>query len=282
MGTEGNTNISNMEKELNKLQNEYNRISLDKSRLIHNRCVLDFNSIDSIDYTKATGYVYVIVYLISLVVMLLLIGDLYNVEALAIISAIVGAFFIVAILDTLAVVTIAVLNLLRGYLSISDKLEKLDKQLEDINNEIKTTEELIENTKAASIKPASIISKSKKSTVESMYDTVKSAEKEVQAWGHKYDTYKDRLLSILNNCKTLLDMCENDADAINDISNIYNVLISETLSVVKEYWSNTNEITNMLEKFERFTCTKLNKYRRKREERMKCSINTLNRLFDED
>lgn len=282
MGTEDNTNISNMEKELNKLQNEYNRISLDKSRLIHNRCVLDFNSIDSIDYTKATGYVYVIVYLISLVVMLLLIGDLYNVEALAIISAIVGAFFIVVILDTLAVVTIAVINLLRGYLSISDKLEKLDKQLEDINNQIKTTEELIENTKAASIKPASIISKSKKSTVESMYDTVKSAEKEVQAWGHKYDTYKDRLLSILNNCKTLLDMCENDADAINDISNIYNVLISETLSVVKEYWSNTNEITNMLEKFEKFTCTKLNKYRRKREERMKCSINTLNKLFDED
>lgn len=77
-------------------------------------------------------------------------------------------------------------------------------------------------------------------------------------------------------------MCENDADAINDISNIYNVLISETLSVVKEYWSNTNEITNMLKKFEKFTCTKLNKYRRKREERMKCSINTLNRLFDED
>ena len=279
MGTEGNTNISNMEKELNKLQNEYDRISLDKSRLIHNRCVLDFNSIG---YTNATGYTYVIVYLISLVVMLLLIGDLYNVEALAIISAIVGAFFIVIILDTLAVVTIAALKLLRGYLSISDKLEKLDKQLEDINSQIKITEKLIENNKAASIKPANIISKSKKSTVESMLNTVKSAEEEVQAWGHKYDTYKDKLLSILSNCKTLLDMCENDADAINDISNIYNVLISETLSVVKEYWSNTNEITNMLEKFEKFTCTKLNKYRRKREERMKCSINTLNKLFDED
>lgn len=282
MGTEGNTNISNMEKELNKLQNEYDRISLDKSRLIHNRCVLDFKSMDSIEYANATGYVYATVYLISLVVMLLLMRGLYNVEALAIISAIVGAFFIVVILDTLAVVTIAVLNLLWGYLSISDKLEKLDKQLEDISNQIKTTEELIENTKAASIKPASIISKSKKSTVESMLSTVKSAEEEVQAWGHKYDTYKDRLLSILSNCKTLLDMCENDADAINDISNIYNVLISETLSVVKEYWSNTSEITNMLEKFEKFTCTKLNKYRRKREERMKCSINTLNRLFDED
>ena len=136
MGTEGNTNISNIEKELSKLQNEYNRISLEKSRLIHNRCVLDFNSMDSIEYANATGYVYAIVYLISLVVMLLLMRGLYNVEALAIISAIVGAFFIVVILDTLAVVTIAVLNLLRGYLSISDKLEKLDKQLEDINNRV--------------------------------------------------------------------------------------------------------------------------------------------------
>ena len=180
METDGNTNISNMEEELNKLQNEYDRISLDKSRLIHNRCVLDFNSIE---YTNATSYTYVTVYLISLVVMLLLIGDLYNVEALAIVSAIVGAFFIVVILDTLAVVTIAVLNLLRGYLSISNKLEKLDKQLEDINNQIKTTEKLIENTKAASIKPANIIINSKKSTVESMLNTVKSAEKEVQAWG---------------------------------------------------------------------------------------------------
>lgn len=282
MGTEGNTNVSNMERELNKLQNEYDKVSLEKYRLMRNKCVLDFNSIDNIEYENATGYIYAIVYLISLVVMILLMRGLYNVEALAIISAIVGAFFIVAILDTLAVVTIAVLNLLWGYLSISDKLEKLDKQLEDINNQIKITEKLIESTKAASIKPASIIINSKKSTVENMYDTVKSAEEEVLAWGHKYDAYKDKLLSILSNCKTLLDMCRNDVDAINDISNIYNVLIGETLGVVKEYWSNTNEITNMLERFEEFTCTKINKYRRKREERMKCSINTLNRLFDED
>lgn len=282
MGTEGNTNVSNMEKELNKLQNEYDKVSLEKYRLMRNKCVLDFNSVDNIEYENATGYVYVAVYLISLVVMILLMRGLYNVEALAIISAIVGAFFIVAILDTLAVVTIAVLNLLWGYLSISDKLEKLDKQLEDINNQIKLTEKLIESTKAASIKPASIIINSKKSTVENMYDTVKSAEEEVLAWGHKYDAYKDKFLSILSNCKTLLDMCRNDVDAINDISNIYNVLIGETLSVVKEYWSNTNEITNMLERFEEFTCTKINKYRRKREERMKCSINTLNKLFDED
>lgn len=282
MGTEGNTNVSNMEKELNKLQNEYDKVSLEKYRLMRNKCVLDFNSIDNIEYENATGYVYVAVYLISLVVMILLMRGLYNVEALAIISAIVGAFFIVAILDTLAVITIAVLNLLWGYLSISDKLEKLDKQLEDINNQIKITEKLIESTKAASIKPASIIINSKKSTVENMYNTVKSAEEEVLAWGHKYDTYKDKLLGILSNCKTLLDMCENDVDAINDISNIYNVLIGETLSVVKEYWSNTNEVSNMLERFEEFTCTKINKYRRKREERMKCSINTLNKLFDED
>lgn len=193
-------------------------------------------------------------------------------------------FISVTILDLAIILRKSLKDHLRKVKVYKSELEELVEQLDKTDENIRFKEELIENAKATLVKPDEIINMAKQPTVKQMEKSIKAARERMKLWDNEASKYKEALSVVLGHCTELIKICKNDSSAINEISEIYNVLIAETLSVVERYSLDHSreaeqEISTLIINFDNYVKRKVKKYKNVRSMVMSCDIATLNKVF---
>lgn len=202
----------------------------------------------------------------------------------AIIMSISITFILIDILDLAIILRKSLKDHLGKVKIYKSELEELVEQLDKTDENIRFKEELIENAKATLVKPDTIINMAKQPTVKQMEKSIKAARERMKLWDDEALKYKEALSAVLSNCAELIKICKNDSSAINEISEIYNVLIAETLSVVERYSLDHSgeaeqELSTLITNFDSYVKRKVEKYRNVRSMAMSCDIATLNKVF---
>lgn len=193
-------------------------------------------------------------------------------------------FILIDILDLAIILRKSLKDHLGKVKIYKSELEELVEQLAKTDENIRFKEELIENAKATLVKPDTIINMAKQPTVKQMEKSIKAARERMKLWDDEASKYKEALSAVLGNCTELIKICKNDSSAINEISEIYNVLIAETLSVVERYSLDHSgeaeqELSTLITNFDSYVKRKVEKYKNVRSMAMSCDIATLNKVF---
>lgn len=209
--------------------------------------------------------------------------DIYS-SFWTIVMSISITFILIDILDLAIILRKSLKDHLGKVKIYKSELEELVEQLDKTDENIRFKEELIENAKATLVKPDTIINMAKQPTVKQMEKSIKAARERMKLWDDEASKYKEALSAVLSNCTELIKICKNDSSAINEISEIYNVLIAETLSVVERYSLDHSgeaeqELSTLITNFDSYVKRKVEKYRNVRSMAMSCDIATLNKVF---
>lgn len=164
-------------------------------------------------------------------------------------------------------------------------IKELREQLNEVEENIQFKEDMVNTAKATAIRPKNIVNSAKMPTVVQMEKSITVARERINSWSSGLGKYKKALNNVLDKCSKLVALCKDDSSAINEISNIYNVLISETLSVIERYSDDNSaetkhELEKLISSFDGYVDRKLSKYQGMRDMAMNCDISTLCKIFE--
>lgn len=159
--------------------------------------------------------------------------------------------------------------------------KELKKSIQEIESQIKLKSELLEAAKVSAIRPKEVMMDIKEGTNANMKAEVSRVRETLLP--KMYEKYRKNFSKILDKCDKLLSLCGTDGAALNEVSNIYNILIRETAMVVLKYdESNALEISSLLDNFESYLDRKINKYKVIKDISLNSDVNALNNIFKSD
>lgn len=161
------------------------------------------------------------------------------------------------------------------------ELDKLSKELKNKEDEIELYNDMINTSKVTAIRPSGVIRGVKNKTNETMLSEVRRIRSEVES--NIEDALKIKFMKILDELETLLSVCGSNSNALNDISNIYNVVLEHTFLVAEKYQDTDLElIVDLLDNFDKYVNSKISKHKTLHDMSLLADINTLNNIFKGD
>lgn len=165
-------------------------------------------------------------------------------------------------------------NYKRELVELSCRLEKLDETY-------KFYDDMIKSAKATAIRPKEVISSIKEKTNSKMKSEVEEVRSEILP--NMIKQHRKKFGAILDKCDELLNLCGTDSSALNEVSQIYNIIMRETAEVVVKYGeSEQATIEGLLDNFEGYVDRKISKYKSIKEVALNSDINALNNIFKSD
>lgn len=278
--SEAEYSLRDMEKELLSIQYEYEECKRKYSKIKNNH--IDFR----VMYLVNRNYIaYCVILLLATIFIVKVSWAEFNEPIYCIMVGISKAVIFVVLIDLCIVLIKSILKLKRDIKNKQEAMVEQEEALKGLDAKIRLREEIIESAKAAQVAPSRVVNKAKQPTVISMEQSLTSAKERIKSWEGTQEVYAGRLSKILGKCSKLIEVCKGDTMAVNEISNIYNVLIVETLGVVERYSeseSSTGELGDMLNNFEDYIDRKLSKYQSMQDIARSCDIAALNKVFNTD